>query len=399
MTLHHSRRAWLQAAASLALTSPLATRAQNTGPIRVGALVPLTGGGAAVGPEILAGQKLVVDEVNAAGGVLGRQVELVVADSQTNPEAAVRAARKLIDVDRVVAISGPWASSVASAVAPLCWEGRTPLLLAGAAADSITQLPHQGFILRTQPNMTVQSQQFGNFAIAEGARHLYILIPQTPFTEATIAAVTAIVKAKGIAVSSTVYDPRKTSFRSEVDAVLKSGADLLFAGGYLPDNVLVARDLYRANYRGKLVSFSYAVTPQFIQGAGAQAAEGFHSLEAVPDAQATAYARLNRLLKRDNADIFTAHGYDHLNLVLLAIAQARAVDGVAVRDAIRLVGSEQGEKIDNAVEGIRLLGQGKRVNYLGASGPCKFAANGDVITSRFRVNVVRGGKIETLRHT
>ncbi len=59
--------------------------------------------------------------MNAAGGVLGRRIELLGEDDQTNPEAGVRAARKLIDVDKVSAIIGTWASAVTTAVAPLCW--------------------------------------------------------------------------------------------------------------------------------------------------------------------------------------------------------------------------------------------------------------------------------------
>ena len=63
------------------------------------------------------GWELAVEEVNAAGGVLGRKVQVVSEDDQTNPDAGVRAARKLIDVDKVSAILGTWASSVTTAVA------------------------------------------------------------------------------------------------------------------------------------------------------------------------------------------------------------------------------------------------------------------------------------------
>ena len=99
-----------------------------------------------------------VEEVNAAGGVLGRRIELVSEDDQTNPEAAVRAARKLIDVDKVSAIMGTWASSVTTAVAPLCWESKT-FLSTVSGADTITQLPHQGYLIRTQPNTKLQVTQ------------------------------------------------------------------------------------------------------------------------------------------------------------------------------------------------------------------------------------------------
>ena len=116
-------------------------------------------------PAMLKAVKAVVDEVNAAGGVLGRKVELVSEDDQTNPEAGVRAARKLIDVDKVPAIMGTWASAVTTAVAPLCWESKT-FLATVSGADSITQLPHQGYLIRTQPNTKLQGRKFGEFAIS-----------------------------------------------------------------------------------------------------------------------------------------------------------------------------------------------------------------------------------------
>ena len=83
--------------------------------------------------------KAVIDQVNGAGGILGRQITLSVADDQTNPDAGVRAARQLIDVTKVAAIIGTWASSVTTAVAPLCWESKT-FLTTTSGADSITQL-------------------------------------------------------------------------------------------------------------------------------------------------------------------------------------------------------------------------------------------------------------------
>src|SRR5262249_52343079 len=149
------------------------------------------------GPGIRAAQEAVVKEVNAAGGLLGRQIELMGEDDQTNAEAGGRAARKLIDVDKGVVGMGTSASAGRTAVSPLCWENKVMLICIGAA-DSITALPHQGYIVRTQPHTGLQGQQFANFAIAEGAKHLYILMPQTPFTESTIKVIVDTCATKGI---------------------------------------------------------------------------------------------------------------------------------------------------------------------------------------------------------
>src|SRR5258707_12456291 len=164
-----------------ALASPAVVRAQAD-PIKLATLTPLTGAGGSYGPVMAKVAAAVVEEVNKAGGVLGRRIVLVSEDDQTNPEAAVRAARKLIDVDKAAAIMGTWASSVTTAVAPLCWESKT-FLTTTSGADSITLLPHQGYLIRTQPNTMLQGRKFGEYAIEKGAKRVFFVSPQTPFVK------------------------------------------------------------------------------------------------------------------------------------------------------------------------------------------------------------------------
>src|SRR5882757_2164152 len=172
-----NRRGLLGGVAAIAGASalPQGGLAQSA-PIRIGTLTPLTGSGGPYGPVMVKAVKAVVDEVNGAGGVLGRKIELVSEDDQTNPEAGVRAARKLIDVDKVSAILGTWASAVTTAVAPLCWESKT-FLCTTSGADSITLLPHQGYLIRTQPNTVLQVTRCGEFLTSLGAKKAYTLVP------------------------------------------------------------------------------------------------------------------------------------------------------------------------------------------------------------------------------
>src|SRR6202030_1248454 len=143
---------------------------------------PLTGAGSFDGPRMLKAMQGVANEINGAGGLLGREIELVVEDDETNPEAAVRAAHKLVDVDKVPVIMGTWASAVTTAVAPVCWESKT-FLTTVSGADSITHLPHQGFLIRTQPNNQLQATSHAKFIIRHGAKRFFILSIQAPFSE------------------------------------------------------------------------------------------------------------------------------------------------------------------------------------------------------------------------
>ncbi|HXA21814.1 MAG TPA: ABC transporter substrate-binding protein, partial [Acetobacteraceae bacterium] len=143
--LRFTRRGLLQTTAAT-IAAPAIVRAQGT-PLRLGVLTPLTGAGSFDGPRMLKAMQAVADEINTAGGVAGRKIELVVEDDETNPEAAVRAAQKLVNVDKVPVIMGTWASAVTTAVAPVCWESKT-FLTTVSGADSITHLPHQGYLIR-----------------------------------------------------------------------------------------------------------------------------------------------------------------------------------------------------------------------------------------------------------
>jgi ABC-type branched-subunit amino acid transport system substrate-binding protein len=178
-----TRRRVLRHAALLPLAAALPrVAAAQAPPLRLGVLTPLTGAGGFDGPRMLKAMQAVADELNAAGGLLNRRIELVVEDDQTNPDDAVRAAHKLIDVERVPVIMGTWASAVTTAVLPLCWESKT-FLCTVSGADSITLMPHQGYLIRTQPNNKLQATKHADYILSLGIKRVYLMSIQAPFAE------------------------------------------------------------------------------------------------------------------------------------------------------------------------------------------------------------------------
>src|SRR4029077_10901807 len=147
------------------------------------------------------------------GGVLGRKIVLVSEDDQTNPDAGVRAARKLIDVDKVSAIMGTWASAVTTAVAPVCWESKT-FLCTVSGADSITQLPHQGYLIRTQPNSKLQATSHAEFIAGMGKKKVAVIGIQAPFALSTKEHLDNVLKSKGAGVvAHVIYEKDKPTYR------------------------------------------------------------------------------------------------------------------------------------------------------------------------------------------
>ena len=368
------------------------------GPVRLGALLPLTGSGGPYGGPMAKVAKGVVDEVNAAGGVLGRKLELFIEDDQTNAEAAVRAARKLIDVDKVAALMGTWASAVTTAVAPLCWESKT-FQTTTSGADSITLLPHQGYLIRTQPNTSLQGQKFGAFAAELGARKVFFITPQTPFVKTQLEGITAALKQVGGSVGSLVYDDKRPSYRSEVEELLRFGPDAIVFGGYTPDTTVLLKDLFRAGYSGKKLGFGYSINQKLIESVPAEIVEGAYTVSPSPAEGSNAFAKVARLAGMSNPDPYTAQMFDQINLVILALAAGGGeMNGTTVRNNIRSIsqGSDR-VKVDSAVEGLKLLAAKKKIDYDGASGPCDFTDIGDIVDCKFRYDQVKAAKIVLLK--
>src|SRR5262245_48024107 len=229
-TLISRRTALLTGAGAIAAPFVVTTPGfGQTGPIRLAGLVSLTGSGSPFGPNNRIAHQAVVDQVNAAGGLLGRKLEYLSEDDQTNAEAGVRGARKLIDVDKVSAIMSVWASAVGTAVLPMCWENKV-MMLAISAADTIAELPHQGYFVRTQPHTVLQAKQFAKFILAQNAKSAYLIMPQTPFTESVFKTIREEVEPKGVKINTAIIDNKKTSFRSEIDEMARSNPDIFMMG-------------------------------------------------------------------------------------------------------------------------------------------------------------------------
>jgi branched-chain amino acid transport system substrate-binding protein len=386
-----TRRAALLGAAATPFAIGTA-RAQGA-PVVFGALPPLTGAGGIYGPPMLRAIQQVAEEANAAGGIRGRPVRIVAEDDQTNPDAGVRGARKLIDVDRVSAIMGTWASAVTTAVAPLCWENRLPLFTV-SGADSITLLPHQGFIFRTQPNSRLQIATGADFLIRQGARRIFHLAAQSPFAQSSQDVL--VEKMRGVQGGAVtgyiVYERERTAFRSEIDQILRSRSDTVFLNGYLPDVTIILRELFRAGFEGRRFTPAYAANQTTFQSLPNEVTNGVITWQPSPDVGSGAFRRLQTRFGNIEVDPFSAQTTDHASLAILAAAAAGDASGVAIRDNVRRISAGDGERVDNVADGLRALAAGRAINYEGASGPVDFDERGDIRGTKFRFERAENGR-------
>ena len=401
MSFTTTRRAALVGTASLFAIGGRAMA--QAAPITFGALPPLTGAGGPYGPAMLRAIQGVVAEANEAGGVRGRPIRLVFEDDQTNPDAGVRGARKLIDVDRVQALMGTWASSVTTGVAPLCWENRVPLFTV-SGADSITLLPHQGYIFRTQPNSRLQIATGADYLIRQGARRVFHLAAQSPFAQSSQDTLVEKFRAAGGQVAGyIVYERDKTAFRSEVDQLLRARPDTVFLNGYLPDVTILLRELFRAGFEGRRFTPAYAVNANTFATLPNEVTNGVITWQPSPDIESGAFRRLQTRFGNVEVDPYSAQTNDHASLAILAAAQALAGGavpdaqlGTAIRDNVRRISQGSGESVSSVAAGLAAINAGRAVNFDGASGPVSFDERGDIQGTKFRYEQADGGRFRLL---
>jgi branched-chain amino acid transport system substrate-binding protein len=395
-----TRRQWLAtsgaAAAGAVGGAPAFLRAQSRDPIPVGTLCPLTGAGGSYGPDMQRAVATVAERINRSGGIHGRPLQLVHEDSQTNPEAAVRAARKLIDVNRVVAIMSTWASAVTLAIKPLCVEAKV-FSISVSGADSVTEGAHGGYVCRTQPNSRLQGTVYARFALSrkEWKRVAYMAL-QTPFAVPFGETFTAALKGGGVTVTDQlIYEASKPSYRSELTRILATTPDLVMVLGYTPDTSVMAKDLFRLGYKGALLGPSFAINAKFIESAGAEVAEGAWSVDPAPSFDSPAYRAVAAAVPGVDRNPYVPQSWDHMTLVGLALQAGRGeASGTVIKDHLRAISNPPGTAVTSFEEGARLLREGKKINYEGASGSCDFDAAGDILSRPFAVQQVRKGKVE-----
>jgi len=204
----------------------LPARAQD-GAVRVGAVLPFSGGLELFGEQARLGLDLAVAEINAAGGIRGRPLELLYEDNQTDPKRSVELARRLIQRDQVVAITGPITSNARDAMAPTMARMRTPLLYAtnyeGGACDRFL------FSFNTVPNQELERliphlhETVGERYYMFGADYVW---PQKMFEAAE--AIVADLGGETLGVEFTPWGVKE--FAPVIRRIAESGAEvLLFA--------------------------------------------------------------------------------------------------------------------------------------------------------------------------
>ena len=398
MTVQIDRRKLLKVSAAATFTTALLPNITlGADPINIGSLTPNTGGGGPFGPKITAAHKMIVELANKAGGIDGREIRLFQENSETNPETAIRAARKLVDVNKVSAIIGTWNSSVTLGIMPLCQESNVIQMCTSSSA-SIPVKDKKNLVYNFMILSPAWGGPFADFAKQQGARTFAVMALNTDFTKSTVEAFEKKALANGMTrvQDAFYYNGGQASYRAEVSKLIAKNPDLVYIPSFVTDFTAVYKEIYRQGYEGKVLAISIATGSKFIKAVGAASDGVLHGLP-IPNLGSKGYRHyLSMVGLEDNGGVqhpFGTAGYDQITTLLLAVAKAKSADGLKIAGAIHQVANAPGKTVFRLEDGLAAIAAGEDINFDGASSGVDFKTPTGVLTSRdFGFWVINGGK-------
>ncbi len=338
---------------ALAATTMLTSAAFAADPIKIGLTGPFTGGSASMGVSMRDGVKLAVAEINKAGGVMGRQIQLVERDDEGKNDVGVQVAQELINKEGVVATMGFINTGVALASQRFYQEAEIPVINNVATGTVITkQFPKDNYIFRMSANDVIQSGMIVDEAITRrGFKSPAILADSTNYGQLGREDLEKALAAKGIKpVTEEKFNIGDTDMTSQLLRVKAANADVILTYGIGPELAQIANGMGKLGWKLPIIGSWTLSMSTFIDNAGANG-EGavmpqtFIQSPSTPKRKAfiDAYQAAYKV-DRIPSPISAAQGYDGTYLLAAAIAQAKSTDGPKIKAAL--------ENLTTKVEGV-----------------------------------------------
>jgi len=362
--------------------------------IRFGALTSLTGPLATEGQPPFKTLQWTIDEINKFGGPLGKPIKLYVADTATDVERGIIGARKLITMNRVIAIFGP-SSSILVAILDFCRNNEVVVVSHWAGTTRLTKAGGE-YQFRTCPDDYFEGEVAARFMRDEGFKRLGVVTLDTEDTISISEALKSRFERLGgkVAIDVRVVEGQ-TTYRTAARKLLSANPDVIFFAVDLDTLKIIYRELYEMGIPCPVVFASNAVQPATMEILGANILEGVYGEKPANALGSPAYTIFEQKyfehMKSDVVSWFTPNMYDAVNIVALAIEAAGEATGRAISQNIRKVANPPGIKVYSYAEGLAHLLRGHEINYEGASGSCDFDKYGNVL-GYSRIQQVQNGK-------
>lgn len=307
-------------------------------PLKIGAVLPLSGSSATAGEDQRRGLELAVEEINAAGGVLGEPVQTMIEDSGARVPSALDAAKKLVTVDDVPVVIGEYSSGITIPVATyLVQEGRVHVNI-GSSSGKVRDIGEGSYSVIGLDN--VSSAYAAQDLYDLGYRRVAVITPNNAFGQGAAGEFEKAFKALGGEVVNTVlYTEGQTSYRRELQQMDRTKPDAYFYSAYGKDAATINREAYELGlnqtqwYAGYMSMCTSDSEPTYVEGQ-----IGYDLNFIGEDGQAYEAAYQQRY-GEPFVTSFSGYAYDAAKLIMKAAEKAGSTDPAALRAALTEIGS------------------------------------------------------------
>lgn len=272
------RMALLAGTAAVAVSAGWPAAAQEA--LRFGMAMPLSGGQATYGQDQVKAAEWAVAEINKAGGVNGRKLEMLVLDTRADPQAGIQAANRLVSVEKVPAFVSAW-SAVVKAIAPVSNDSRTVQLSVGANSADIAKLGD--YTYTTFPLADIDITAVAKYAATQMGKKKAAIIYINNETGTVAAQIYRDVfgKAGGQVVAYEAYDPKASDWTGPLLKIRASQPDVIHIQGLVADTPQVIAQMRQLGLNQPVSSYSAVYNPKLIEQLG-KAAEGVIATSLAP---------------------------------------------------------------------------------------------------------------------
>ncbi len=328
--------------ASLLATTVFTAPAVAADPIKIGVVTPLSGTYTPIGQQVRWGLELATKEVNAAGGIMGRQIELVFEDEEANPSVAVQKAEKLFEVQKVDFLTGTVNSGSTLAVGQTAERAGKLIATTVSFADSITGDKCSPNVFRVNARAGQQSTALAAWVVKQKPKaKVYFLGPDYEMGRSTVATFKKTVEALGATSAGEVFAPLDSKDYTQYFGQLRQAKpEVLYTSVAGNDTVRLLTQMQDFGLLGNMlvVGASGTVTSQNIAAIGA-AADGFgtgvgYSTQ-IDSPENKKFVDAFKAANKADPDLYGADSYGLIYFYKAAVEKAKSTETDKVREAMR----------------------------------------------------------------
>jgi branched-chain amino acid transport system substrate-binding protein len=355
------------------------TQAAGSGDIVFGSEVSLTGQFAPFGAGVSQGLKAAEAEVNAAGGVLGRKITLDVVDDASDPVDSVPKANLLVNHDHVVVQVGE-AGPDAQAIYKIFTKAGIPFLTAGG--DTYFDANTDPMLWRLTPSDNQLGVAMALWAYHQGYRRAALLFSTGVEQQLRAVAEATFKRLGGTIVKTDAIEPGQTSYESTVQGLIASKPQVILTETDPPTMSVIVRELQSLGAPDiPVIGTDTMIGSDMIKAVGATT---LHRIMTNCEAglfSSPATGVFTAAVKKSSGQAPQANaefGYDGIIVTALAMDESHSTEGATYNAAIQKVTAQGGTPVYSYSQGLAALKAGKKITYVGASGPFYYNANHNV---------------------